>query len=357
MQKNIACDEGFSQSKLDSFCVVGESPFVEESPQNSPPRLNEEGLSQAVLSALSVQDCDESSGDEEGEGQLRRLRRLRAFREHEAEKEFVKATTVTVPLPSADYIGGISQTLLDAMCVSEIGNSSGVESLDSKLYNARRIRAFAGSAPATAFSVAEQNQFDLIPVSESTGISQKSLDNFCNKEFDGGEHIEIDSTDDDTEHSTRSADALLLRSRRMRAFLGHEEANQFAASLRCTTSDAEDEVSSATSRESNVDGSPEPVGSMLLRIRRTRAFAGHERALTLSAEIMADTDSQSALVVSPSMSTLTVGQAVSSTTCSTKSSLCEEHHSTSKAEVDTTASLEMRLTSPKRKLRVVRGGA
>jgi len=231
------------------------------------------------------------------------------------------------------------------------------------LHSARRIRAFSGSASALAFSVAEQNKFDLAPVSESTEISQASLDNFCNNVLDG-ERTEIVSDDEDTENSTSSADVLLLRSRRMRAFLGHEEANRFAASMRCSTSEAEDDMSSAPSRDSSVCGSPEPVGSMLLRIRRTRAFAGHERALMLSEEIMADTASQSALEVSPSMivhqvlfgqeNTLTVGQAVSSTTCSTKSSLCEEDHSTSKAE---TASVEMRLTSPKRKLRVVRGGA
>merc|ERR1712070_1098041 len=135
--------------------------------------------------------------------------------------------------------------------------------------------------------------------------------------------------------------------------------------MRC----AEDDMASASSQGSSVCGSPESTGSMLLRIRRTRAFCGPERALALSEEFMADTDSHSASVGSPSMdahqislgeeNTLTashVKHVVSSTTCSTKSSLCEEDHCAAKVvhgsrpaiiadlEVDAAASLEMRLS-------------
>jgi len=236
-----------------------------------------------------------------------------------------------------------------------------------------------GSDPAQAFAAAEQHKFDLVPVSEPAGISQTSLDEFCGNV--SCEQQEGDFIDEDDETSMNSAESLLLRSRRMRAFLGPEEAAQFVANVRCSTSEAsEDDVASASnSGDSNVCGSPESTGSMLLRIKRARAFAGHESALALSEEFTAETDSRSASAVSPSISArqvkfseesaTTTMHEVTSTTCSTKSSLCEEDHCTimevldskcaiiADIEVDAIAGFEMRLSSPTRKLRVMRGGA
>merc|ERR1719329_1147326 len=97
-----------------------------------------------------------------------------------------------------------------------------VVSPDSALRRVRRIRAFLGSSQAQAFSEAEQNKFNLEPVCEPEGISQASLDEFCN-DFVGAQQMEA-SIDEDDENSATSTEALLLRTRRMRAFLGTEEA-------------------------------------------------------------------------------------------------------------------------------------
>jgi len=366
--KDIQSCGGFSQSALDSLCVAEDLTCCEESMTSSHVKISQEGLDQATLSALGVQDCVESNCDEDGDERLRHLRRCRVFKGHQAAKEFVEAE-VAACWQHADGAGGISQAALDAMCISEDSNSMDVVSPDSALQRVRRIRAFLGSSQAQAFSEAEQNTFNLVPVGEPAGISQASLDEFCN---DGMEA----SIDEDDENSATSTEALLLRTRRMRAFLGTKE-----ASVRCSsTLGAEDDMGSASSQESNAS-SPESTGSMLLRIRRTRAFCGRERALALSEEFLADADSHSASMASPSMdahhifleeNTLTanhVNHAVSSTTCSPKSSLCEEDHCAIKVvhgskcaivadlEVDAAAGWEMRLSSPTRKLRVLRGGA
>jgi hypothetical protein len=356
--KGVQSCDGFSQSELDSLCVAEELTCCEESMASSHVKLRQEGLDQATLSALSVQDCTESNSDEDGEERLWHLRRCRAFRGHQAAKELVEAE-VAGHSQHADEAGGVSQAALDAMCISEDSNSIDVESPDSALRRVRRIRAFLGSSQAQAFSEAEQNKFDLV------------------HDIFGGRQTEA-IIDEDDENSVTSTEAILLRTRRMRAFLGKEEADQFAASMRC----AEDDMASASSQGSSVCGSPESTGSMLLRIRRTRAFCGRERALALSEEFMADADSHSASVASPSTdvhqislgeeSTLTsnrVNHAVSSTTCSAKSSLCEEDHCAIKVvhgstcaiiadlDVDAAVGLEMHLSSPTRKLRVMRGGA
>merc|ERR1719183_224775 len=106
---------------------------------------------------------------------------------------------------AADGAGGISQAALDAMCVSKDSNLMDVASPDSTLRRVRRIRAFLGSSQAQAFSVAEQNKFDLV------------------HDVFGGQQTEA-IIDEDDENSVTSTEALLLRTRRMRAFLGKEEA-------------------------------------------------------------------------------------------------------------------------------------
>jgi len=325
-----------------------------------------------VLDELSVQNCAQSDSDEDGEDDLLRVRRCRAFNGQQAATMLADAKDATQG-QHANTSGGISQASLDAMCVLEDSNSSNAASPDAALRRIRRIRAYMGPEQATAFSVAEQHKFDLVPVHEPAGISQASLDEFCSNAA-CGQQDGAATIDEDDETSVNSPESLLLRCRRMRAFLGHEEAAQFVASMTRSTSEAsEDDI------DSSVCGSPESTGSMLLRIRRTRAFAGHERALALSEEFIADTDSYSASVVSHSLvapqplfsdeNTATIMHEFTSTTCSTKSSLCEEEHCTIKTvhgakcavlaeiEVDAAAGLESHLSSPTRKLRVMRGGA
>jgi len=371
--KHSGNDDGLPQCALDALCVCCEETMI-----ISHVKATREGLDQAMLSELSISSCVQSNSDEEGEERLVRVRRCRAFNGHQAATELAEAE-VENHWQCADTLEGISQASLDAMCVLEDSISPTAASPDSVLHRMRRIRAYLGADQAQAFSASEQHRFDLVPVSEPAGISQASLDEFCGNVSRGQQEDATINEDDKT--SMHSSESLLLRSRRIRAFLGHEEAAQFAASMRRSTSEASDDDAGSTSnsRDSSVCGSPESTGSMLLRIRRARAFAGHERALALSEEFIAATDSRSASVVSPSIvvrqalfsdeNTTMVMHEATSTTCSTKSSLCEEDHCTTKAvcgtksailadiEVDTTAGFDMHLSSPTRKLRVMRGGA
>lgn len=285
---------GLSQSELDSLCVFKSA--MSESVSNSHADVAQEGLDQATLDAMSVQNLAEVNTERDGlimDEQLLRIRRCRAF-------EGPKAASMMAENEAAHFrysnsLGGISQSTLDLMCNSEeLSSPETTELSDSALCRMRRMRAYLGPDKAESIAAAEQHQLCL---SIPGGLSQATLNELCSQGDDNG---------------------------------GSESNSECPDNL-----------------------SPEPTSSMLLRIRRTRAFLGQQQ------DCAPEEEPQSVLVASPAKAhkvcssedvNISTAMEPTSTTCSTRSSFSEGN------EVDVVAAVH-KMHMPTRKARLVRGGA
>jgi len=206
---------GLSQEELDSLCVSKST--ISDSVTHSHANIMPEGLDQATLDAMSVQDLDDLSTEGDSlEQQLLRIRRCRAFEGPKAASLMVEKETVH--FQNSNSLGGFCQSSLDLMCNSEEPTSpEATESADSALCRIRRMRAYQGLDQAESSTAAEQH---LLCASIPGGLSQAKLDELCSKGDDSGSDANSDCP---VEQSPEQTGSRLLRIRRTRAFLGRQQ--------------------------------------------------------------------------------------------------------------------------------------